>query len=113
SFRNGAEKGHDGCGYMLGKMYAEGRGVEKDKSTAIKYLSTASRKGNAEAKEYLIELTSKDNVMWDDGKPEEEEFVQLNTPDLMSKSRIPISGISDINPDVQKKKRGFFSRFRK
>ena len=110
SFRNGAELGHDGCEFMLGKMYAEGKGVETDKSTARKYLSTPSSKGNAAAKEYLIDLTSKDNVIWDDGKQEEEEFIQLNTPDLLSRSRMKVSSVSDIKSE---KKKGFFSRFRK
>jgi uncharacterized protein len=44
-----AEKGHPGAQYLLGTLYVEGKGVERDDATAFMWFARAANQGDARA----------------------------------------------------------------
>jgi TPR repeat protein len=44
-----AERGHPGAQYLLGTLYVEGKGVERDDTTAFLWFERAANKGHASA----------------------------------------------------------------
>ncbi len=52
--------------FLLGKMYEEGDGIDKDQDMALKYLSEAADAGNAEAQCYLADMYYEGRVIGQD-----------------------------------------------
>ena len=51
-----AEQGHDVAQAELGRLYAEGVGIEKDETEAVKWYRMAAEQGIAVAEEALAKL---------------------------------------------------------
>ena len=56
-FALAADKGHAEAQYIIGRCYAEGKGVEQDMSEAVKWYRKAADNGNEDAKRNLGKLT--------------------------------------------------------
>ena len=56
-YREAAESGHTGAQFNLGVMYENGRGVDKDDSSAVEWYRQAAEQGHTGAQNYLDRLT--------------------------------------------------------
>ena len=52
-FQKGADQGHTGSLYWLGRLYHEGKGVERNRDKAETFLKQAATQGSKEATEYF------------------------------------------------------------